>query len=295
MNKDVGFRFALPNLHDYKSMADARPWHPSKTIMRQMNTTRFGELAFGLARLLAGLRDLVSPPACLICGGLSASEGAPDDADRRPAGICADCWAAFTSLPQARCNVCGRPFQAEASGDWTCAGCLTAPPVFDQASAAGFFQGSLRLAIHAFKYERVFGLARPLAAFMAEHLGPPFYPPEVDLILPVPLHPRRLRQRGFNQALLLARALYAPWRERLAPDLLRRVRWTEPQIHLSGEDRRRNVRRAFALALPEAVAGRRVLLVDDVFTTGATVSECARVLRRAGAEAVLVLTLARVS
>jgi ComF family protein len=246
-------------------------------------------------RLAAGFRDLLVPPACLICRGLPAGAvPGPEGENQRPAGICSVCWAGFSVLPETRCAVCGRPFQTGLEGAWACADCLISPPAFDRAAAGGLFNGSLRLAIHAFKYERVFGLARPLAGFMAERLAPPFYPPEADLILPVPLHRRRLRQRGFNQALLLARSLYAPWPERLHPDLLRRIRWTEPQINLTGPDRRRTVRRAFALTRPERVEGRQVLLVDDVFTTGATVNECARVLKRAGAETVLVLTLARV-
>ena len=263
--------------------------------MRHLTKARLGETGRGFARLLAGFRDLLVPPGCLICRADTGSAvPGPEGESQRPAGICPACWAGFPGLPEARCAVCGRPFQTGLEGAWVCANCLISPPAFDQATAGGLFSGSLRLAIHAFKYERVFGLARPLAGFMAERLALPFYPPEADLILPVPLHRRRLRQRGFNQALLLARALYAPWRSRLHPDLLRRIRWTEPQINLTGDDRRRNVRRAFAVPRPEKVEGRRVLLVDDVFTTGATVNECARVLKRAGAESVHVLTLARV-
>lgn len=113
--------------------------------------------------------------------------------------------------------------------------------------------------------------------------------------MPVPLHPRRLRQRGFNQSLLLARALYGHWRDQIRFDLLARTRWTEPQINFSGPDRLKNVFEAFSVLKPDAVRDRAVLLVDDVFTTGATVNECARVLKDAGAGPVLVLTLARVA
>ncbi len=117
--------------------------------------------------------------------------------------------------------------------------------------------------------------------------------PPVDAVLPVPLYPRRLRQREFNQSLLLAAWVSRRLERPLLPDALRRIRWTEPQITLDREQRRKNVRGAFAVRHPNLVAGQRVILVDDVYTTGATVNECARVLGGAGTEAVYVVTLAR--
>ena len=117
---------------------------------------------------------------------------------------------------------------------------------------------------------------------------------ECDYILPVPLHLKRLRQRGFNQALLLARALLPRQQQQINHDLLLRQRWTRPQAGMGGGERRVNLRGAFALARPELIKNRRILLVDDVLTTGSTVNECARVLERAGAAVIEVLTLARV-
>jgi ComF family protein len=115
-----------------------------------------------------------------------------------------------------------------------------------------------------------------------------------DLIVPVPLHPERLRQRGFNQAQLLAGIFFPERRQKLHLSLIQRLRATPPQTGLTGEMRRRNMKGAFGVTAPEQVAGRTVLLIDDVLTTGATVEECARVLQRAGAGDVQVLTLARV-
>ena len=112
-------------------------------------------------------------------------------------------------------------------------------------------------------------------------------------MLPVPLHPARLRERGFNQALLIARACFPQYRSRLEPALLRRQRHTRPQSQLSGHERRTNLGGAFTFVAPSRVRGRRVLLVDDVFTTGSTVQECSRVLRTAGAARIEVFTLAR--
>jgi len=114
-----------------------------------------------------------------------------------------------------------------------------------------------------------------------------------DFIVPVPLHRKRLKERGFNQAQLLGRVLAKHWRINLSVHNLRRVRWTEPQIGLCAADREQNVRGAFQVADPVQFEGRRLLLLDDVYTTGSTVGECARTLKRAGAEEVRVVTVAR--
>ena len=238
--------------------------------------------------IISGLLDLVCPPRCLLCGrfmaGATPAEGLP--------GLCADCGSDLPALGPAFCRVCGLVFSSAGSGRHTCGPCLKKRPRFDQALAAGRFEDSLRRAIHAFKYNGRTELAAPLAAFMAAHLHPPFYPPRADLIMPVPLHPRRLRERGFNQALLLARALFEN-SPAIVPHVLRRTRPTVPQINLDGRQRRRNVKDAFSLHPPEMARDKAILLVDDVFTTGATANECARLLKRAGARSVLVLTLAR--
>ena len=114
-----------------------------------------------------------------------------------------------------------------------------------------------------------------------------------DLVIPVPLHPKRLRQRGYNQAVLLGETMARQWRLPFCRTNLRRIRWTEPQIELPAAERRLNVKGAFAVASPGLLRGKKVLLVDDVYTTGATVMECSRTLRRAGATAVFVATVAR--
>ena len=115
----------------------------------------------------------------------------------------------------------------------------------------------------------------------------------LDGIVPVPLHPKRLRWRGFNQAVLLAREVGREWRLPMDPFVLRRSRNTSPQTQLPEEERRKNVRRAFEIAAEKSVKGKSLLLVDDVYTSGATVNECSRTLMRAGAKEVYVLTLAR--
>ncbi len=243
--------------------------------------------------LLKGALDLIFPRRCLLCGAfLSSLEESPGRGAGRD--ICPECLKEFIPLKPAYCLRCGRPFKTRIASVHTCAHCLKKPPVYDRARSAGLYRDALRKAVHGFKYNGRTEMSRPLAAFMSENLEPPFYPAEADLILPVPLHRRRVRQRGFNQSLLLAGRLFAFQRGLIRHDLLLRSRWTEPQVSLKGRERLENVRRAFALADPGALRGRRVLIVDDVYTTGATANECARVLKQAGASQVLVLTLARV-
>ena len=150
-----------------------------------------------------------------------------------------------------------------------------------------------REALHAFKFGGRRGLAAPLGDLIAE-LGLGALPGAApDLLVPVPLHRRRARERGYNQSALLAMRVARAWGLPVAHDALARIAPTRPQTELDAAARRGNVRGAFAARRPEAVAGRHVLLVDDVFTTGATAAECARCLVGAGAEAVGVLTLAR--
>ncbi len=161
--------------------------------------------------------------------------------------------------------------------------------MFDQALSVGYFEGPLREAIHRFKYSPCRSLGKPLAAWAAKHIRPV----AVDCIMPVPLHVSRLRQRGFNQALVLASELSTGFALPLVYDNLARVRPTRPQVELSGEERVKNVTGAFALRRPGEVRDRDVLLVDDVHTTGATMNECAAVLKDAGAARVTALTIAR--
>jgi ComF family protein len=156
-----------------------------------------------------------------------------------------------------------------------------------------FFDGPVREMIHRFKYDKRVHLARPLGLLAAVQLAPFARMTAPDLIIPVPLHVKRLRQRGFNQSVLLGNVLAREWRVPLCRSNLRRIRWTDPQIGLSAEERVSNVRGAFAVTNPALVKGKRVILLDDVYTTGSTVAECARALNKAGAKAVTVVTVAR--
>ena len=150
--------------------------------------------------------------------------------------------------------------------------------IYDDASAK---------AIHRFKYNRDTTYSRPLGSIISSYSELK----GLDMVIPVPLHIKRLRERGFNQSLLLAKAVGKSHRITVEPYTLKRIRWTEPQVNLSGKERKLNVKGAFEVQ--KDVKGKRILLVDDVYTTGATVRECSKILKKSGAKDVCVLTLAR--
>ncbi|HZC68048.1 MAG TPA: ComF family protein [Nitrospirales bacterium] len=228
----------------------------------------------------------VFPIDCAACGRPAM--------ERRLPFFCRGCWETIQPIESPVCPRCGRPFDSPlslvASPGHLCGPCREKPPAFDCALSPYRYEGVLEKAIHLFKYRRRDTLATPLADLMlvwADKL------PSVSLVMPVPLHPSRLRSREFNQALLLADQIADRLDLPLSFEQLVRVRATRPQTELDRKERARNMRRAFAVREPAGLEGQRVILVDDVLTTGATVNECARVLRRAGVESVTVLTLAR--
>jgi ComF family protein len=230
--------------------------------------------------------DILLPSACAYCRAPIKDSSVPF--------FCSTCWNDFSLLPGPCCPSCGRPFESSEalshSPAHECYACRQQPPRFDQALSVGYFEGSLREAIHQFKYRPCRALGSPLGTWMSGNLR---VLTSIDIIMPVPLHGSRLRQRGFNQALLLADPLSRTADLSLCYDNLWRIRSTIPQVELSGEDRIKNVAGAFALRRPLDVYGLSILLVDDVFTTGATLNECADVLKKAGAASVTALTLAR--
>jgi ComF family protein len=177
--------------------------------------------------------------------------------------------------------------------------CRRIEPLFARAAAYGSYESGLREMIHLLKFGGVRPAANVLGRMLAEAIArlDPQFPTEGVVVVPVPLHRAKVRQRGFNQAEIIARAALKtdPARDRmhLCPGVLERTRETASQIGLTSRQRRENLRGAFKVAQRELVQDREVLVVDDVFTTGATVSECARVLRRAGASKVWVATVAR--
>jgi len=226
--------------------------------------------------------DVLFPPLCIGC---RAAVGQP--------GFCAACWSGISFLEGPGCNCCGLPFAVALEGDNFCAACLAKPPAFDAARAILAYDDKSRGAIlalkHADRLDLVPGFSRWLSRSGSMLLK------DSDLVIPVPLHPWRLWRRRYNQSAELARRLARDWALAYEPHALARSRSTASQGAMaSAPARRRNVLGAFKVPDPAKVAGRRVLLVDDVLTTGATVEACSRALKRAGAARVHVLVLARV-
>lgn len=230
------------------------------------------------------LLDVILPPICHICHSFIPN------ADKLH--ICPTCRDRLPLVFSPLCSICGIPFTG-AGDDHRCGACLTHPPHFDSARAHFLYEGPIRDLIHSFKYNQHTHLRSPLALLTLEGVGGFLANHKPNLIVPVPLHHSRLRHRGFNQAVLLGRIFSRQLSLSMLPDALVRTRPTEPQIMLSAAERRLNVKGAFSVKRAERIAGKRILLLDDVITTGSTMDECARELKKAGAEVVIATSIAR--
>ena len=238
----------------------------------------------GLRRAAFLALDALLPPRCLACGEGVEQQGT----------LCPACWSGIDFMAPPHCALCGYPFEYDPGADALCGACVARAPDYDRARAVMRYGEVSKRLLLGFKHgDRTEG-APAYAQWL--HRGGAELLATCDLIAPVPLHPIRLFWRRYNQAALLAAVLARAGDRPLVPDLLLRRRNTPSQGRLNAVARRRNVAGAFAVrpAHRPALAGRRVLLIDDVMTTGATVEACSRVLRRGGAAAVDVLVLARV-
>ncbi|MCP1199944.1 ComF family protein [Notoacmeibacter sp. MSK16QG-6] len=242
----------------------------------------------GIRRFVAAIGHSVAqtvfPPSCLECGRIVSAPGT----------YCPECWPHLKAIEAPVCPVLGTPFSVELGAGIVSAEALADPPVFRRARAAVIHDGPARGLISALKYHDRTDLARWMAGWMVRAGGDLLA--DADLIVPVPLHRRRLLARRFNQSAELARAVASRAQIPLRPECLIRKRATPRQVGLTREQRRTNVRGAFEVpadAFP-LLSGRQVLLIDDVFTTGATVTAATRALLRGGAGAVDILTFSRV-
>lgn len=226
----------------------------------------------GAAKHLAGrLQAAMLPGSCLLCAGESARQL-----------LCPGCLAELPAAPAHHCPQCAEP---TTHGE-RCGACLKEPPYFDRTIALWRYDFPLDRIIQAMKYRHQVAAARWLGEALAERL-----PGAGQWIVPMPLHPERIRERGFNQSMEMARALARARHLPLAGECLLRQRPTPPQAELEHRERQRNVRGAFACT--SDLTGRAIVLVDDVMTTGASANECARVLRLHGAATITVAVAAR--
>lgn len=225
------------------------------------------------------------PNVCQICGNQRATSA--------EGYVCSHCWQQVRFIRPPFCRRCGLPFEGELSAPFECANCRDMELHFCFARSAVSAKGVVLEVIHRYKYNRAMWFEPFLADLLVREAAPELRGQRWDYVVPVPLHPAKKRQREFNQAERLAKHLSAATGIPLETNLLKRVIPTRTQTKLTRQERAENMRNAFTLRDGQRLTGKRILLFDDVFTTGATTSACAKVLRTAGAEEVAVWTLAR--
>jgi competence protein ComFC len=238
-----------------------------------------------LLNFVSSAIDLVYPRQCQECGEMADCH--------EFSFLCDSCFKDVPRIEAPFCETCSMPFHGEVKTSAECPNCREMIICFDKACSVMRFRGVIRNAIHSFKYSHQMYWRKVLQRWFIE--GALHYPElgDIDLILPVPLHPVRQRERGFNQAAVLGQALSRTLQKECLLKEIRRIRPTETQTHLDRQERMNNLNGAFAVPKPQKIFGKKLLLVDDVLTTGSTVNECAKILKEHGATSVLVFTLAR--
>jgi ComF family protein len=242
------------------------------------------DLTAGLIALARGGVNVLLPPHCMACEMPVATSGT----------LCAQCWGKLRLIERPYCERLGTPFAYDLGEGALSAEAIADPPPFERLRAVAAYDDMARKLVHGLKYGDRLDLAQWMARWMVRAGGE--LVSSAGVVVPVPLHRRRLWSRRFNQSAMLALAIAEVAGKPFAPTALRRIRPTQQQVGLSARERAENVRGAFRVVESEriAVAGRRVLLVDDVYTTGATMKAATRALLRAGAEAVDAVVFARV-
>ncbi len=239
----------------------------------------------GRAGVLKLFELVVFPSFCRICSTLLEKTG-----ERL---VCRECWSRLRPQRSPCCICCGRFFEG-AIESHVCSACVEALPAFTRHRSAGRYRGIAKELIILLKYQKLQLLGKGLGVFLFQSLEEEtglWW--RADALVPVPLHPKRRKARGFNQAEILARELGRQCGLEVCRDVLKKNRDALPQTSLSGAERRANLREAFSVNQKRRVTGKTLILVDDVFTTGTTVEECARTLLRAGADEVRAVTLAQ--
>jgi competence protein ComFC len=238
-----------------------------------------------IKRSLRTAVDLVYPRQCKLCGGVKRCDAFPF--------LCNDCFDSAKVIYPPCCQKCGLPFAGNVDQEARCANCAELSFEFDRAVSMFHFKGVVREAIHRFKYSNEEYWSKVLIEWTSKAADSCLIEGEFDVVIPVPLYPVKFRERGFNQSGVLAEAIAKKCGVQYDAKTLIRTRETETQVHLDRRERLENLKGAFGIRKGVSLPHTRVLLVDDVLTTGSTASECAVALRQAGATSILVFTLAR--
>lgn len=235
--------------------------------------------------------DLLLPKSCVLCKSpLSLGSDL---------NICPNCWENTVFIQTIRCRKCGlpSPLVGEEVADFAsisqCGWCLKWNYDFDEARAIGLYQGNLKEVIHKYKYNHMVHLSKDLLSMFMSHFPADFREYPFDYLIPVPLHLQKLKEREYNQTVILAEKISSFLGVSLRTDILVRNKYTPPQVELSGAERWKNVKDAFEIRGKGCLKDKSILLLDDVFTTGATVHECSKVLRQGDPRRISVLTIAR--
>jgi ComF family protein len=236
-----------------------------------------------LKRLCYSAVNVVFPLRCIICGDdINQYETIP---------VCREHRGKIILIKQPFCDLCGRQMFSAKSMEVICPSCRGRKWHFDRAFSATIYTDEMKQLVHFYKYRMRHYMAEPFAELMTEFMQRHIDYQEIDFVVPVPLHWRRYMFRGFNQAYEMIRYLIKRFPLRVSRGNLRRTRHTLPQVNLTPDERRENIKGAFKVIRPEEFRGKSILLVDDVFTTGSTMDECAGTLKEAGAEEVIGFTL----
>jgi competence protein ComFC len=230
------------------------------------------------------LLDMLYPRRCIGCGIISP---------KTFRYICWDCWSDNARVESPFCDHCGDPVAGTIEHDFICYACTSEKPGFDGARSAARYDGAIGEALRQLKYEHALWLAPDLAEVLRNCIKAEYSNESFDLLVPVPLHHVRRRDRGYNQSAVLSQELSRRIKCPSIPGLLRRIRPTTSQTNLTAKERLSNVSLAFQYRSRRRLAGQKILLIDDVMTTGATVNACAKALKKGGAATVHVITVAR--
>lgn len=229
--------------------------------------------------------NLLFPPRCAVCNVHQSRCG--------EIGLCQECRGRVQEVEGPLCSICGMELYAHGVENPICGECLTETPSFEFARSLFYYNDEIRALLSKLKYKKNTSVL-PAISELVKVCDLSAYN-ACDYIIPVPLHKKRLQQRGFNQALLLAKICFGCSNAQINTTILRRTRNTVPQVTLDGQERRKSLKNAFAVSPDIEMSGTTVCLIDDVYTTGTTVSECSKALLSHGADKVIVLTLARVN